>query len=131
MAFIKALIGLIFICTTLVFAFVNNDMADFNLWPTGIEVTVSLSVAVVFFVIFGYFFGWLMTWLSYSPIRRALRAQRKENKKLNKEQEKLSKEIEGLHDNIETLKAATSVVEQVAEKSWLRTFFSHKNKSEN
>ncbi|MCQ2741053.1 MAG: LapA family protein [Alphaproteobacteria bacterium] len=131
MTFIKALIGLIFICTTFVFAFVNNDMADFNLWPTGIEVTVSLSVAVVFFVIFGYVFGWLITWLSYSPVRRALRLQRKENKKLNKEQEKLTKEIEGLHGNIETLKAAVPTTEQSTDKSWLKSFFSHNDKTEN
>ena len=105
MGFIKALIGLPFVFVIMVFAFVNNDMVNFNLWPTGIELTVSLSVAIVFFVVVGYILGWLFTWFSYASVRRSLKIQKKENKKLSKEQEKLTKEVEGLHGNIENLRA--------------------------
>lgn len=104
MGFIKMLIGLPLIVVILVFAFVNNDLATFELWPFGIEVTVSLSVAVVFFILFGFIWGKIDSWMSYSPLRKALRHQKKQNKKLNKEQQKLAKEVEGLHDNINTLK---------------------------
>ena len=111
MGFIKALIGLPLAFVILVFAFVNNDMATFSLWPTGIEITVSLSVVIVFLIIIGYIIGWLFTWLSYSEVRSALRMHKKQNKKLSIEQEKLVKEVEGLHGNIETLKASVPVVE--------------------
>ena len=110
MGFIKVLVGLPIVLDVLVFAFVNNDMASFSLWPTGIEITVSLSVAIVFLVITGYVIGWFFTWLSYAPVRKSLRDQKKQNKKLCKEQEKLAKEVEGLHGNIETLKASVPAV---------------------
>ncbi len=104
MGFIKMLLGLFLIAVIAVFAFVNNDLATFNLWPFYLEITVSLSVAIVFFIAFGFVWGKLFTWMSYAPIRKALRQQKKQYKKLNKEQQKLVKEMEGLHSNIETLK---------------------------
>ena len=104
MAFIKALIRLIVFATVLYFAFINNDLAMFSLWPFDIEVTVSLSVAIVFFVLFGFIWGKFDSWFAYSPLRTALRRQKKENKKLNKEQEKLTKEVEGLQGDISELK---------------------------
>ena len=61
MGFIKVLVGLPIVLAVLVFAFVNNDMASFSLWPTGIEITGSLSVAIVFLVITGYIIGWFFT----------------------------------------------------------------------
>ena len=129
MGFVKVLIGIPLFLVVLVFAFVNNDMATFSLWPTGIEMTVSLSVAIVFFVIFGYISGWLMTWLSYASVRRALRAQKKENKKLSKEQEKLAKEVEGLHGNIEVLRAAVPPVEKISFSQKIKSFFSKKQET--
>ncbi len=118
MGFIKALIGLPLALVVLVFAFVNNDMATFSLWPTGIEITVSLSVAIVFLVILGYIIGWLFAWLSYAPVRRDLRKQKKHNKKLFKEQERLTKEVEGLNGNIESLKASVPVQVQPQKIGW-------------
>lgn len=117
MGFVKALLSLPLVFIILVFAFVNNDMATFSLWPTGVEITISLSVAIVFLVILGYIIGWFFTWLSYSQVRAALRNQKKQNKKLYKEQEKLTKEVEGLQGNIESLKASVSVQEEV-KTSW-------------
>lgn len=105
MGFIKWLIGLPLLLVILIFAFVNNDLATFNLWPFYIEITVSLSVAIVFFIVFGFFFGHLYSWMSYAPVRKALRKQKKQNKKLSKEQLKLVKEMEGLHTNLETMEA--------------------------
>lgn len=114
MGFIKALIGIPLALVILVFAFVNNDMAVFNLWPTGIEITVSLSVAIIFLLILGYLIGWLFTWLSYAKVRQALRTHKKQNKKLAKEQEKLTKEVEDLHGSIENLKASLPEEEKPA-----------------
>lgn len=104
MGFIKMLIGLPLLVVILVFAFVNNDLVTFDLWPFYIEITVSLSVAIVFFIIFGFIMGEFFSWLSYAPLRKALRQQKKQNKKLNKEQQRLVKEMEGLHENLENLK---------------------------
>ena len=130
MGFIKALIGLPLAFIILVFAFVNNDMATFSLWPTGIEVTVSLSVAIVFFVITGYVIGCFFTWLSYTPVRRALKSEKKQNKKLSKEQEKLVKEVEGLHIDIESLKTSAPIEEKPSWKDKLKkAFFTKKNRA--
>ena len=106
MGFIKMLIGIPLIAVLLVFAFVNNDLATFSLWPFNIEVTVSLSVAVLFFVLLGFIFGVLYLWLSYAPVRASLRQQKKQNKQLNKEKQKLVKEMEVLQENLDNLKEA-------------------------
>lgn len=130
MGFIKALIGLPLAFIVLVFAFVNNDMATFSLWPTGIEITVSLSVAIVFFVVVGYIIGWMFTWLSYASVRRALRSEKKQNKKLSKEQEKLVKEVEGLQGDIESLKTATPTEEKTSWKEKIKRAFLPRKDSE-
>lgn len=130
MGFIKALIGLPLAFVVLVFAFVNNDMATFSLWPTGIEITVSLSVAIVFFVVVGYIIGWMFTWLSYASVRRALRSEKKQNKKLSKEQEKLVKEVEGLQGDIESLKTATPTEEKNSWKEKIKRAFLPRKDSE-
>ena len=101
MTFIKMLIGIPLLVVVLVFAFVNNDLATFSLWPFYVEITVSLSVAVVFLVAFGFLFGSLFTWLSYAP---ALREHKKKNKKLSKEQVKLTEKLTGLQADLSTLK---------------------------
>ncbi len=104
MAFIKTLIRLIVLAVVLYFAFINNDLAVFSLWPFDIEVTVSLSVAIVFFVLFGFIWGKFDSWFAYSPVRSSLRQQKKQNKKLTKEQQKLTKEVEGLQGDISEMK---------------------------
>ena len=130
MGFIKALIGLPLAFIILVFAFVNNDMATFSLWPTGIEITISLSVAIVLFVVVGYIIGWMFTWLSYAPIRIALRSEKKQNKKLSKEQEKLVREVEGLQGDIESLKTATPTEEKTSWKEKIKRAFMPRKDSE-
>ena len=105
MSFIRILIGLPLIIIIAIFAFVNNDLASFNLWPFYLEVTVSLSVAIVFFILSGFILGEFFSWLRYAPLRKALRQQKKANKKLNKEQQKLVEKVSGLEENIETLKS--------------------------
>lgn len=107
MLFFKILIGLPLIAVLLIFAFVNNDMTVFSLWPTDIEVTISQSVMIILLYFLGYLAGWFFTWLSYAPIRRALRNQKKQNRKITKEQEKLTKEVEDLRGNIDELKTIT------------------------
>lgn len=130
MGFLRALIGVPLVFVILVFAFVNNDMATFSLWPTDIEITISLSVAIVFFILFGYFVGWISAWASYSPVRSALRKHKKQNIKLVKEQEKLAKEVEGLHDNIEMLKASAPVEEKASFKEHLKNMFYRGNNAD-
>lgn len=126
MSFIKWLIGLPLIIVILVFAFVNNDLATFNLWPFYIEITVSLSVAIVFFIVFGFVLGLLHSWMSYAPIRKALRHQKKQNKKLSKEQLKLVKEMEGLHTNLETMEAQ---LPKISLKQRFKNIFKRKPKT--
>ncbi len=127
MFFFKILLGLPLIVILLVFAFVNNDMTVFSLWPTDIEITISQSVMIIALYSLGYIAGWFFTWLSYSPVRRALRNQKKQNRKITKEQEKLSKEVEGLRGNIDELKAAVPTEEKSGMFSRFRKIFKSKS----
>lgn len=128
MGFVKMLIGLPLLIVILVFAFVNNDLATFNLWPFYLEVTVSLSVAIVFFIFLGFVLGEFFSWLSYAPVRKALRSQRKQNRRLSKEQQKLVKEMECLHTNLETLKEQENLAPRKSLKdSFVSLFRRRKN----
>lgn len=123
MGFIKLLTGLPLFVIIAVFAFVNNDLATFNLWPFYIEITVSLSVAIIFFILIGFLWGKFFSWLSYAPVRKALRQQKKQNKKLNKEQQKLVKEVENLHGDLETLKERAPKPQKLSLKDKVKKFF--------
>lgn len=131
MGFIKMLIGLPLLIVILVFAFVNNDLATFNLWPFYIEITVSLSVAIVFFLLVGFFLGSFFSWLSYMPLRKALRNQKKEVKKLSKEQEKLVKEVGSLQENIKVLKEYEPKPIKPSMGSRLKNLFKRKKEESN
>ena len=111
MTFIKMLIGLPVVIVILIFAFVNNDLVEFNFWPFYIEITVSQSVAIVILVLLGFLLGKLDSWLSYSPLRAALRREKKENKKLNKAHLKLTEQVSDLQDNIVNLQEEKKAVE--------------------
>ncbi len=128
MSFFKMLIGLPLLIIITVFAFVNNDFATFNLWPFYIEITVSLSVAIIFFIAFGFVLGELFAWMSYAPLRKALRQQKKQNKKLNKEQQKLVEQVSGLQENIETLKAEEKTTSKPSLKERFKGLFRRKKK---
>lgn len=128
MGFFKILIGLPLAFVILFFAIVNNDLTTFSLWPTDISVTVSLSVAVIFFVVTGYIIGWFFTWLSYAPVRSALRNHKKQNKKLSKEQEKLVKTVEGLNGDIKELKSSQPKQEKKSFREIFANFFKRKAK---
>lgn len=130
MGFLKMLIGLPLLAVIVVFAFVNNDLVNFSLWPFYIEITVSLSVAIVFFILVGFIIGWFFTWLSYSPVRSALRLQKKQNKKLNKEQQKLTKEMEDLHVNLASLKELEAQKPKPSFFAKFRGLFSRSSKAE-
>ncbi len=130
MGIVKMLIGLPLLVIIFVFAFVNNDLATFNLWPFYIEITVSLSVAIVFFIFLGFIIGELFAWMSYAPVRKALRSQKRQNKKLSKEQQKLVKEMENLHENLETLKELEAQKPKLSFKERLKKIFSRKQPEE-
>lgn len=118
MGFIKTIIGLPLFVIILIFAFVNNDLATFSLWPFSIEVTVSLSVAVLFFIILGFLLGTFFSWMSYAPVRKDLRKQKKKNKKLSKQQKILAETVSDLQGNLEQIKA-----EKEAQKPEKRKMF--------
>lgn len=130
MGFIKFLIGLPVLIVILIFSFVNNDYATFNLWPFALEVTVSLSVAIVFLIVLGFVLGWFFTWLSYAPVRKALRQQKKENRKLSKEQQKLVEKVSGLQSNLETIKATVPQPPKVSLKDKIKNAFASKPKDD-
>jgi len=118
MGFIKTLIGLPVLIVILVFAFFNNDLATFNLMPFDAEITVPLSVAILFFIIFGFLLGSFFSWLSYAPLRKDLRKQKKKNKKLSKQQQLLSEKYSSLQGDFEQVKAEKEAL--IPEKpSWL------------
>lgn len=122
MGFIKILIGLPVFIIILLFAFVNNDLATFSLWPFEFEITVSWSVAILFFVGFGLLLGHFFSWLSYAPLRKALRQQKKINKKLSKEQQNLSETVSDLQGNIEQLKAEKEAAQTTVKHGFLGLF---------
>ena len=105
MGFIKALIGLPVLIVILVFAFFNNELATFNLLPFDFEITVPLSVAILFFIISGFLLGSFFAWLSYAPLRQDLRRQKKKNKKLSKERQMLTEKYSDLQVDLEQIKA--------------------------
>ena len=109
MGFMKLLIGLPILIVILIFAFVNNDLATFDLWPFYFEITVSLSVAVVFFIL--------------------LRQQVKQNKKLSKEQQKLVEKVSGLQSNLDSFKAAEAAKPKPTIKERFKAAFSRKPKT--
>ena len=130
MGFVKMLIGLPLLIVILIFAFVNNDLATFNLWPFYIEITVSLSVAIVFLLLVGFFLGTFFSWLSYAPVRKALRCQKKECRKLTKKQEALAKEVDSLHENLKVLKEYEPKPEKVALSARLKNLFKRQPKED-
>lgn len=126
MGFIRMLIGLPIIIVILIFAFVNNDLATFNLWPFYIEITISLSVAIVAFILFGFLLGKFSSWMGYAPLRAQLRKQKKQNKKLSKEQQKLNEKVSGLQENLENLKASETKEPKISFKERFKNLLKRK-----
>lgn len=124
MTLIKWLIGLPLLVVLVVFAFINNDLATFDLWPFYVKIDVSLSVAIVFLFAAGFFFGTLFSWLSYLP---RLRAEKKQNKKLNKAQQKLAEKVSGLQDNINTMQVNEPAVNKKTLKEKIKNLCKRKN----
>ncbi len=120
MNFIKMLIGLPVLIIILIFAFVNNDLVSFNFWPFYIEIIVSQSVAIVILILLGFLLGKLDSWISYSPVRRALRQHKKENKKLNKEHLKLTEQVTSLQGDIVNLKEEAEEIKSQVPKPSLK-----------
>jgi len=109
MKFFKFLFWLPVLLVVIVFASYNNQMMSFNLWPFIAEVKISGALAIIGLIVFGYVVAKVDSWFSYSPIRRALSSQKKQNKALDKKQKELTQTISGLQENISTLKAMNSV----------------------
>ena len=120
MNFFKMLIELPIIIVVLIFAFVNNDFVTFSLWPFLVEITVSQSVVIVFLILFGFILGKLDSYISYSPLRKALRQQKKANKILNKEQQRLNEKVSDLEGNIVSLKEENKTIKENEPKLTMR-----------
>ena len=130
MNFFKMLIELPIIIVVLIFAFVNNDFVTYSLWPFLVEITVSQSVVIVFLILFGFILGKLDSYISYSPLRKALRQQKKANKILNKEQQRLNEKVSDLEGNIVSLKEENKTIKEnepkLSMRERLRRFFHKK-----
>ena len=105
MRFLRFVIFIPLVIAIAVIAFMNNDMVSINLWPFYINITASLSIVIIALVFFGYLFGKIDSWLAYSPLRSALRSQKRQNKKLNAEQQKLVEKVEGLKENLSNIRS--------------------------
>ena len=104
MSFIRMIVGLSLIIIIAIFAFMNNDMTSFEFWPFNVEVKVTQSVAIIVFLLIGYIIGKVDSWMSYSPMRKALRCQLRQNKKLNAQHQKLNETVQDLKGTIESSK---------------------------
>ena len=120
MNFFKMLIELPIIIVVLIFAFVNNDFVTFSLLPFLVELTFSQSVVIVFLILFGFILGKLDSYISYSPLRKALRQQKKTNKILNKEQQSLNEKVSDREGNIVSLKEENKTIKENEPKLSMR-----------
>ena len=84
----------------------NNEMVSISLWPFYLDIKAAMSIVIIALVLVGYIFGKIDSWAAYSPLRSALRLQKRQNKKLNVEQQKLVEKVEGLKENLESMKSA-------------------------
>ena len=119
MKFFKFLFWLPVLLIVIVFASYNNQLMSFNLWPFMLEVKISGALAIIGLILFGYCVAKVDSWFSYSPIRRALSSQKKQNKVLDKKQKELTQTISGLQENISSLKAMNKV--ETETKSFLQS----------
>lgn len=78
----------------------EGDVFNFELWPLESVISVNTKLTMCLLLLFGFIWGKINSWFAYSPLRQALRSQKKENKALNKEQEKLAETVSGLQKNI-------------------------------
>ena len=112
MKFFKFLFWLPILTIVIVFVTTNSEKMSFSLWPflpENSKISVSGPLAIIFFILFGYVVAKIDSWFSYSPIRRALSSQRRQNKQLDRKQKELTQTISGLQENISSLKAMNHV----------------------
>ena len=122
MSFFRFLIGIALIVTVAVLAVMNNELVSISLWPFYIDIKAAMSIVIIALVLFGYIFGKIDSWAAYSPLRSALRLQKRQNKKLNVEQQKLVEKVEGLKENLESMKSAEVSVINNAKVSMAEKF---------
>lgn len=109
MSIIRMLISLPIIIIILVFAFMNNQLVTFNLWPFDIEMTVSFSVIVVALILFGFVWAKISSWFAYLPLRKDLMFCKRQVNKLHKENQKVNQEFQGLKGSLSSKEEGSSV----------------------
>ena len=108
MKFFKFLFWLPILAIVVLFVTANSEKMSFSLWPflpENTKIDIAGPLAIIFFISFGYVVAKIDSWFSYSPIRRALNSQKKQNKQLDRKQKELTQTISGLQENISNLKA--------------------------
>lgn len=126
MNFIRRLIEIPLIIIVIIFAVINNDFATFTLKPFNMDITVSLSVLILVLFFSGYLLGRLDAFVSYAPLRKQLRHQKKANRALNKEHAKLHEKVSTLQENLEQIKNKEPEEPSVPLKERLSQFFTFK-----
>lgn len=122
MSIIRMLISLPIVIVILIFAFVNNQLITFNLWPFDIEMTVSFSVIVVVLILFGFVWAKISSWFAYLPLRKDLIFCKRQVNKLQKENQKVHKEFQGLKGSLNSKedKSSTPDVEIIRTNEGLK-----------
>ena len=115
MSFLRFILFLPILVVLADLAFVNNELVTIDLWPFYIKITISVSVLIIALSLFIFLYAKIDSWLAYSRLRSELRAQKRQNKKLNVEQKKLVEEVEGLRENIDSV---TPIVKNKEEGKW-------------
>ena len=95
-------------------AHADGEVFNFELWPMQYEIQVNMKLALCAFILFGFIWAKINSWFAYSPLRCALRSQKKANKVLNKEQVKLNETVNGLQKNIVGLQEKAKEQEEKA-----------------
>lgn len=97
-------------------AHAGEDAFTVELWPLESEIQINTKLTLCAIMLFGFIWAKINSWFAYSPLRKALRSQKKANKVLNKEQEKLNETVTGLQKNIVGLQEKAKMHELIASR---------------
>lgn len=131
MKFFKFLFWLPVLLVVIVFVSSNNEKMSFSVWPflpSETKIDISGALAIIGLILFGYIVAKVDSWFSYAPVRKALSAQKKQNKVLGKKQKELTETISGLQENISSLKSQNiaAAADKISVWSGLKSKFSRK-----
>ncbi len=109
MSFLRFLLFLPTMVVLAVLAFFSSGDVKTEIWPflgengEPLVVEIKISILIIALSFFVFLYAKIDSWFAYSGLRSELRAQKRQNKKLNVEQKKLVEEVEGLRENIDSV----------------------------